>query len=102
MNNLNRRLLLRSTLLPVVAGLGLVAWTVGGADHVAKPGLAKKAEFETVIQPLLQKYCLNCHSTKAKKGSLDLERFASLAQVRKDLKPWQQMIEMLETLEMPP
>src|SRR5207253_2948294 len=52
--------------------------------------------------PLLQKYCLACHSAKAKKGSLDLERFTSLEQVRQDLKPWQQLVEQLEAGEMPP
>ncbi|MBY0232063.1 MAG: sialate O-acetylesterase, partial [Gemmataceae bacterium] len=35
---------------------------------------------------LVGKYCLSCHSAKAKKGSLDLERFVSSADVRKDLK----------------
>ncbi|HEY7158076.1 MAG TPA: DUF1592 domain-containing protein [Gemmataceae bacterium] len=45
---------------------------------------------------------MSCHSTKIKKGSLDLERFASFDRVRKDLKPWPQMIEMLEAGEMPP
>ena len=37
-----------------------------------------------------------------KKGGLDLERFASVADIRKDLKPWQSMIEQLESGEMPP
>ena len=59
-------------------------------------------EYATVVRPLVKKYCLACHSTKVKKGSLDLERFASLDGVRKDLKPWQQTIEMLEAGEMPP
>ncbi len=58
--------------------------------------------YATQVQPLLKKYCLDCHSTKVKKGSLDLERFASLAHIRKDLKPWQQVIERLEAGEMPP
>ncbi|MDB5388382.1 MAG: hypothetical protein JWM11_4028 [Planctomycetaceae bacterium] len=61
-----------------------------------------KAEFAAVVQPLLKTYCLDCHSAKAKKGSLDLERFTSLEMVRKDLKPWQQLIEQLEADEMPP
>src|SRR5262249_19795215 len=61
-----------------------------------------KAEYATAVQPLIRKYCLACHSAKVKKGSLDLERFASLDQVRKDLKPWQHLIEQLETEEMPP
>ena len=46
--------------------------------------------FSEAVRPLVKKYCLDCHSTKAKKGSLDLERFATLDDVRKDLKPWQQ------------
>ena len=59
-------------------------------------------KYTTVVRPLVQKYCLGCHSTKARKGSLDLERFPSIELVRKDLKPWQQAIEMLEAAEMPP
>ena len=39
--------------------------------------------------PLVKKYCLECHSTKARKGSLDLERFASLRAGSQGLKPWQ-------------
>lgn len=59
-------------------------------------------EYTSTIKPLLKKYCLDCHSTSAKKGSLDLERFATLTDLRKDLKPWQYMIEQIETGEMPP
>ena len=61
-----------------------------------------KTEYVEKIQPLLKKYCLDCHSTNAKKGSLDLERFKSTDEIRNDLKPWQSAIEMLETEEMPP
>ena len=61
-----------------------------------------KAEYATVVQPLIQNYCLGCHSTKIQKGDLDLERFVSLELIRKDLKPWQAMLEMLESGEMPP
>lgn len=63
---------------------------------------AKPADYATAVQPLVKKYCLNCHSTKAKKGSLDLERFATLADVRKDVKVWQGIIEQIEAGEMPP
>ena len=64
--------------------------------------LARDASFHRDVQPLLRKYCLDCHSTKAKKGSLDLERFATEADIRKEIKPWQGMIEQLEADEMPP
>ena len=82
----------------------VIAGLPHGQPTTAKepPADAHAEKFTAVVQPLLKKYCLACHSTKAKKGSLDLERFDSVAQVRKGLKPWQQTIEMLETGEMPP
>src|SRR5438270_423631 len=99
MDRLNRR----SSWLPrvlAVAGLGLVGLAVGGGDRAVKQAGDAPKEYIQVVRPFLQKYCLGCHSTKLKKGSLDLERFASLEQVRRDLKPWQQTIEMLEVGEM--
>jgi mono/diheme cytochrome c family protein len=75
-------------LAPLAAGAGPAAETEG--------------EYAAVVQPLVRKYCLTCHATKVRKGGLDLERFASLDQVRADLKPWQQVVEQLEAGEMPP
>jgi hypothetical protein len=86
-------------LLAVVAGLGLLAGSRGSGQT---PPADPKTEYAAVTRPILGKYCLECHSTKVKKGSLDLERFTSLDQARKDLKAWQQMVEMLEAGEMPP
>jgi hypothetical protein len=82
--------------------LGLVVLLVRGQGSTQKPAAEPKSDYATLVQPFLKKYCLSCHSTKRKKGSLDLERFATLSHVRKDLKPWQQVIEMLEAGEMPP
>ena len=59
-------------------------------------------QFTTSARPIVGKYCLGCHSTKLKKGSLDLERFVSAADAHKDLKAWQQVIEMIDAGEMPP
>src|SRR5262249_21826222 len=69
-----------------------------GRSAPADPG----HDYTTTVQPLIKKYCLDCHSTKIKKGSLDLERFITVDDVRRDIKPWQALIEMLETAEMPP
>lgn len=84
---------------------GFLLLAIAAVVAASLPGraqVASKNEYATTIKPLLQKYCLTCHSTKAKKGSLDLERFATIAEVRKDLKRWQQVIELLEAGEMPP
>ncbi|MGL4551499.1 MAG: DUF1592 domain-containing protein [Gemmataceae bacterium] len=83
------------------------AWTVplAAAALLIATGSAQKpadGTFAADVKPLLAKYCLSCHGAKAKKGGLDLERFTSLDQVRKDLKPWQQLIEQVEAGEMPP
>ena len=58
--------------------------------------------YASKVQPLLKQFCLDCHSAKDKKGDLDLERFAALGDLRKDIKPWQLLIEQIESGEMPP
>lgn len=88
--------------LLVVAGVGVLLKMTGGSGIARNPSPPASSEYATAARPILQKYCLSCHSTKLKKGSLDLERFASSADARKDLKVWQQTIEMLEAGEMPP
>jgi hypothetical protein len=72
----------------------------------ASIAMKSKAEHEALfaaeVRPLLDRYCLVCHSEKEKKGELDLARFTSVTVVRRDVKPWQAMILQLETREMPP
>src|SRR5438309_11752222 len=58
--------------------------------------------FEKEIRPLFSEYCLKCHSTEKHKGDLDLERFSSLADVKKHPKIWQNVVEQLASNEMPP
>ena len=58
--------------------------------------------FEKDIQLILQKSCFNCHSTKKQKGDLDLERFTSLADIKKEPMIWQEVLEQIKNGEMPP
>jgi len=60
------------------------------------------AEYKKTIRPLLDRYCLGCHSTKKKVGELDLEQFGTLVEVRKGTRSWLKMVEMLTNGEMPP
>ncbi len=76
----------------------ILLWALGGAAQ--EPDLAR--EYREQIRPLATRYCLGCHSTKEKKGDLDLERFATLDDIRKDLRPWPHLVENLENGEMPP
>ena len=84
----------------LLSTLCLAGGTQGGVPTGAVS--SSDGEYADRVRPMMQKYCLGCHSTEKHKGSLDLERFGTLAQVRKDVKPWQMMNELLEAREMPP
>ena len=94
------------SLIVLGLGLGLFFLAAGSINPVGSqeksPPADPKQDFATFVQPLISKHCLSCHAAKTKKGDLDLERFRSMDLVRKDLKPWQLMIEQLEAGEMPP
>lgn len=61
-----------------------------------------QTEYASKQRAVLQKYCNKCHSTAKKQGELDLERFHTVADLRKDVVPWQRVVEMLADGEMPP
>ena len=58
--------------------------------------------FARELQPLLKQYCLGCHSAARHAGDLNLERFASTADVIKTPKVWEKVIEQISLGEMPP
>lgn len=59
-------------------------------------------DYSAKALPILQNRCFDCHDGEAKKGELDLERFASLDDVRGDPELWQKVVEQIEIGEMPP
>ena len=58
--------------------------------------------FVQQMRPLIATHCLQCHSTEAKEGGLDLERFGDLQQIRADIEVWETALGMIERNEMPP
>ena len=96
------------TALPALAGTllglvvaGLLAPVLTFAEEVESfetLGL----QYEREVRPLMRRFCQGCHSTALRTGELDLERFATLAEVRRDSKAWLKVVEMLEQGEMPP
>jgi len=58
--------------------------------------------FTGTIRPLLESYCIGCHSAENQKGDLDLERFGSMEAVAGDPSVWEHVLEQLELGEMPP
>lgn len=68
------------------------------ADDVSKLGDSLTKE----IQPLLKKYCHECHSKTVMEADVDLTTFINIADVRKHPKVWQKAGAMLDSGQMPP
>ncbi len=93
----------RLRVLPLVCVTGLLTGAfilARGADSSASGDLAD--DYGLHVRPLMVRYCLKCHSAKKRKGDLDLERFTALDVIRKDVRPWQEALERVESGEMPP
>lgn len=89
---------LRTGLLTAVV-LTLFVFQTGPV--MADEALQVEQQYSSVV-PLMQQFCLDCHSTADAQGELDLERFQALEDMRADVKPWQHVVDMLENGEMPP
>jgi hypothetical protein len=59
-------------------------------------------DYAEKVLPILKESCLNCHSTKKQKGDVDLEQFASVADIRRSPKIWEAVLEQVASGEMPP
>lgn len=68
------------------------------ADAPSDLGSAYSAQ----IHPLVQTYCIGCHSAQKHKGKVNLERFTSANDVSDDLETWHNVVEMLQDGKMPP
>ena len=60
------------------------------------------SDFTPKIQPLLVKYCFECHSGDTTEAEVDLANFADVNAIRKDTKTWIRIAKMLSTRQMPP
>jgi hypothetical protein len=69
------------------------------AADLAERELAQR--FDGTIRPLLNTYCVDCHSGKKPKGDLDFERFTDLGRVVEEYSEWSLALEKLEGREMP-
>jgi hypothetical protein len=66
------------------------------------PALALEKEFGSSVQPLLKKFCFECHSGDTTEAEIDLGEFSTLADLRKQTKVWVKVRTMLDTGQMPP
>jgi len=59
-------------------------------------------EYRLTVQPMLEKYCHECHRAGKAKGDLDLTAHLDYEQIRKDTTLWENVRERIFAFEMPP
>ncbi|MEC7566889.1 MAG: DUF1592 domain-containing protein [Planctomycetota bacterium] len=63
---------------------------------------AQDSSYKMAIQPLLKKYCYECHSSKLAEAELDFEQFPGVDSIRASVKRWVRVDQMLQSKQMPP
>lgn len=61
-----------------------------------------ESSYQPDIQPLLKRYCYECHADMRLEAEIDLAAFATWGDVRKHPQVWQKVGEMLTSSQMPP
>jgi len=86
----------------------IVAAGWGKGQHVSAPHEPQppweqlETEFQAKVGPLLQGYCLACHSTEEHEADVDLEQSRTLDDLRRHVTVWEKVSEQLQAGEMPP
>lgn len=80
----------------------LLLFTTGTASANETDDAAIQATFQTVVQPFLQMYCLNCHGANKQEAKLDLSGYTTVESVTRDLLHWEVVLQRLIAKEMPP
>ena len=90
---------MRLTHWPLVFVLALTCHLVAAAE----PDFgALDKTYSTDVRPLVVRTCGECHSEKLAEAEINLLSFATFADVRKEVRTWQKVGEMLDSGQMPP
>lgn len=87
----------RLPVLTLAAAFGLA-----GLNRAAAAPAAGPVAFEKDVQPLLEKYCYECHGNGRHKGDVALDVDKDVAAVHANSKKWETVMERLTSHEMPP
>jgi hypothetical protein len=79
-----------------------VSQPLAAGEPVARSFDTLAQQYQSTTRPIIVRYCVRCHSTDAQEGDLDLERFVTLTDIRRDVAVWQKVAEMIDHREMPP
>ena len=83
--------------------LGLAALAMAAPPgRAAEDGPGARDAFQTQVLPLLERYCIDCHSKESPEAGIVLDRFEDQAAAVKDGRTWLRVRDALEGRIMPP
>ena len=83
--------------LSVAAALGIALPSARGREDDA----TSVAQFKKTVAPIVEKFCLSCHSGQEGKGGIDFDR-EDVAALVKDKTVWLKALKMIQAEMMPP
>lgn len=87
------------TLLACLLGVAALVPSVLLADEAAQE---REKQFQETVQPLLKKYCFDCHSDASAEADLSLEKYTSAQAILEGRRTWLKAIDRIDKKEMPP
>ncbi len=93
-----------STRIALAFGITVVAAGVsyGQANPVAPEPSELDEQYAAAVRPLLERYCVRCHSAERTEADIDLAAYPTAAEVRTGVRVWQKVDRMLDSRQMPP
>ena len=83
----------------ICTALGLAAWN----ENVSAQDLRQQRQlFTNKVQPLIEKYCFDCHSNDEPEADFDLEGYESADHVLETRDRWQKVLQRIQFEDMPP
>ena len=87
--------------------------TVSSATHSAETHLSampkkvaaqssSRPTFERDVMPLIQQFCIDCHSDKEPPGGVGFDKYPNVAAVLKDGVTWENVAKNVDSMHMPP
>ncbi|MEC9111931.1 MAG: c-type cytochrome domain-containing protein [Verrucomicrobiota bacterium] len=64
--------------------------------------VARSLNYQEKIFPLLEVYCLDCHSDDKAEADVNFDNFRTIQDIKKDPKAWIKVDRMLSSRQMPP
>jgi hypothetical protein len=85
-----------------IASFGILTSLTATKALAADESADREKAFKEQIQPLLKKYCYDCHGAAAAEADLSLEKYNAAQAILEGRKTWLKAIDRIEKKEMPP